>query len=387
MARTDYTNQVKTIYRASRRGDGYTHLLNGLLQDRRMTYGTIGLLGFLLSHSERWLIEVDRLIRTTIDVEKNDVFRPNKREGEKAILAMIQEAKYYRYMGCFKTERNEQGQFLKTIYWVTDDPSNPPLSPCELVEYNQQNGENLVPLTMPHLPQGGMDTATPETSEGSAAQNPLKQAQIDNLTGFRANAGEINDALLSENSPPTPPRGRRGTLLEKNNINNNYYNNNLNINAGGVLEIYPLAIEAYQAYCDVQEDAHFQKVYSMSPERLARLNAAIEAVGGIEVWKDHLQRAVHSKFCRGDSDVGDFKLGIDGMANTTVLEKISNDKLYLKVTDPQWQAWQNWAEENDNRLFRIMEMVVKKDPVKGVYHFASSKPPASSIEPGNGGAA
>lgn len=374
------TNQVKTIYRASRRGDQYTVLLNTLLQDRRMTYGTIGLLGFLLSHPEHWLVKVDKLIRTGFE---GDVFRPSKREGEKAILAMIQEAKYYRYMGMFKTERNEHGQFLKTIYWVTDDPSNPPLSPQELAEYNKQNGENIHPAGAPDSPMGGAAEQSRNVSEGVMGGRPLKQPQNDNSAVFQGKLENSTNQQFGKTQSPTPPSGRRGTLLENNNINNNYYNNNLNNIAGGGLEPYGLAMEAIEAYQKVQAEAHFQKIYDMSPGRLAKLSAAIEAVGGIEVWTDHLQRAVRSKFCRGDNDDGGFVMSIDGMASMRVLENLAKEKLYIKVTDPRWKAWRDWAKTNDQKLFRIMEMVVKNNPETGVYSFASSTPPTSKT----GGAA
>lgn len=358
---------IKTVYRSRTKGDGFTVFDNKMIQNQNMLYATRGLLCYLLSHPATWLIELDRLIR------------PGN-EGRKTITKLIKEAISHGYMGDFKV-RNAQGRFEKHIYWVTDDPENPPIEP----ESEAQKELELKPL----CPLGIVEETKPQSRTGIVDETALKDDETGQLLDENTKNPQCPTGGVESLQVTTIPNGQSGDfILSKNNKNNNYYNN-IYKNTQARVEGHAAAIAAIEAFGAVQQKSGFQKIYDMSPQRVEALAGAIAAVGGLEAWQELLERATHSDYCRGRT-TEKFYLSIDGMSSLRVLEKISQTPLKFGPQDRRWAEWYEYARQHDQSLARLMVKVEAGELATATWSFPTSRPPiqmlAEQLNSGNGAA-
>lgn len=97
----------QTIFRIAEGNRAYTKISNRLLQDRRISHETKGLLCELLSMPEDWEVTVRQLVAAG----------PS---GRDRVLRMLKEAEQYGYVKPGPQRRNEKGTFDTSTYVVTD---------------------------------------------------------------------------------------------------------------------------------------------------------------------------------------------------------------------------------------------------------------------------
>jgi hypothetical protein len=107
--------------------DHFTQIPNEWLRDSRLTFKARGLLAMLLSHSQGWSLTIGSI------AEQNQ-------EGKDAIRSAILELEEFGYL--FRRQVNENGRFGEVV-WVTQDPSDYPLTENPLTENPPLKNNNL----------------------------------------------------------------------------------------------------------------------------------------------------------------------------------------------------------------------------------------------------
>lgn len=101
---------MKNIIRIEKRKK-FTVISRGLLEDNRLKWATRGILGYLLSKPDNWILQIADL-------------RNNGDLGKDALYARIREAIQFGYIS--RTyQRDEKGRVLKVEYVVREDPVYP----------------------------------------------------------------------------------------------------------------------------------------------------------------------------------------------------------------------------------------------------------------------
>ena len=108
MSMIGHNNPPKqSVFRNAKKGDDYTIILNDMIQDVRLSYDHIGLLTYLLSKPQDWVIVAKSLIRKGWKRDK--------------IYRLLAELTVLGYVG-FEDIRDENNQFIGRHYWVSDAP-------------------------------------------------------------------------------------------------------------------------------------------------------------------------------------------------------------------------------------------------------------------------
>lgn len=108
MSEIGHNNPPKqSVFRNSQEGDGYTIILNDMLQDERLSYDQIGLLVYLLSQPYDWVITSKIMIRK--GCKKDKLYR---------VLAELTKLGYVGH----EDIRDENNQYVGRHYWVSDRP-------------------------------------------------------------------------------------------------------------------------------------------------------------------------------------------------------------------------------------------------------------------------
>lgn len=95
-----------TTGRRRRRERNYVTIENSMFEDNRISWKAKGLLGYLLTKPDGWIVRITDLVKHSTD-------------GDKAIRSAIKELKTYGYL-TFTRTKNEKGQWNGTI-WEYDD--------------------------------------------------------------------------------------------------------------------------------------------------------------------------------------------------------------------------------------------------------------------------
>ena len=331
---------VKTIFRAVAKNLDETTISHALLQHKNIKHKIRGFVSCLLSYDDDWELEVQYMI-------------DNYPEGKNAVYKLIQDTMAAGFMGRF-TVRNERGHIVKHCYWITDDP--------ECVPLELEEGETLVKISGEHnqkylLPENREVVRTKKEHETTS---PVPENR------------EIGPTSQKSGMPTSQKTGSGDFIRDNINNNNYYYNIIKSARAKG--GVYALGAEAMEAYMAVQEKAGFQAVIDCTPPRLKSLGIAVEKCGGIGRWKDLLERATHSDFCKGKTE-RKFVMSIHGMSNLNVLEQVSKSPLLIGPSDKRWQAWFEWSLVNKPGQAKIMQDIAEGKSKLNAYPFKTAYPP------------
>lgn len=149
--------RTRCIYRAH--GErGYTKLRNAFLQDRRLSFDTRGLLGFLLSLPDDWEVTVQSIIASGP-------------AGRDRVYRMLKEAEQFGYI-LPEQGRKQAGKFDRQLYLVSDDPAA--LIERAALEILKMEAAKQ---PLPEKPEPGEEPVTPLplTANTDAAKNVVNQ--------------------------------------------------------------------------------------------------------------------------------------------------------------------------------------------------------------------
>jgi len=118
---------MKTIFRIEKR-KAFTVISRPLLEDKRLKWATRGILGYLLSKPDNWVLQI-------ADLKNNGDL------GRDALYARIREAIQFGYISRFY-QRDEKGRVLKVEYVVREDPVYPSPEKPEMVNRDTANTDN-----------------------------------------------------------------------------------------------------------------------------------------------------------------------------------------------------------------------------------------------------
>ena len=106
----------------------YVSIHKGFLSDKDLSWRSKGILAYLLSKPDDWVVRVEDI-------------RVHAKEGDKAVRRSISELLKKQYLSQ-KILRNDEGKFFRFEYDVYESPSLNPGSPHSLVSHPFiQNGE------------------------------------------------------------------------------------------------------------------------------------------------------------------------------------------------------------------------------------------------------
>lgn len=120
-------NSFQSIIRSNPE-TGFTKISNALLQDKRISYETRGLLAELLSRPDDWEITVLSIVKSGP-------------AGRDKVYRMIKEAEKFGHLGV-RRDRRDDGTLLKQRYMVSDDPR---LLAAALELYRMETGDEPLP--------------------------------------------------------------------------------------------------------------------------------------------------------------------------------------------------------------------------------------------------
>lgn len=124
----------KTIFRAARKNHPYFSFRRATAQDRRLSYEARGLLAYLLSKPDDWILK------------ETDLQKQAAKCGRDKARRIIKELEVFKYL--FRGQvHNHNGQFDHTVYWVFEIPHDEQeIDPQKLLEQYQDEFKS-VPLT------------------------------------------------------------------------------------------------------------------------------------------------------------------------------------------------------------------------------------------------
>lgn len=321
---------------------------NKLLQDRRISYATKGVISTLLSHPNDWVIRVCDLIR-------------EGGEGEKKILSIIKEAKQFSYMGTFKV-RALNGRIIKHYYWVTDDCANPPT--------DIKNDEIVVEINGQYV--GEQTKNKPDSPKGVLEGKKGLTRQPKRRSGKKRLLSNENNGVSMVS--PGPPKRRSGYSILPNNIQRDAA-------AAAKREISFRAVEVFQ---NKQELYGFDKPYNLTTDELDKISVIIEDLGGGEIglqnWSDLLDKAGGSDWHCGKIEPGQgyavpYRLSITDMTKIGELSKLDRLKIKISPNDERWLLWLDYARHHDYDLAKRMTVIMNSSIPGATWDFPHSYPP------------
>jgi hypothetical protein len=163
------TIKPQTVFRAQRAARDFTTLSNALLQDRRLSHETRGLLCELLSRPLDWEITVRGIIATG----------PS---GRDKVYRMIAEAEACGYIRKGQ-ERDEGGRMGRQFYIVSDAPEPLPEKP-ETVAPLPEKPDTAKPLTA-NQPQQIKESNKRQKEQNSTASSARSLGHVEDGEGIR----------------------------------------------------------------------------------------------------------------------------------------------------------------------------------------------------------